>query len=324
MPEFTMAKAINRALAHELKRDPRVLVFGEDVGKLGGIFRVTDGLQKRFGKKRVFDTPSAEAAIAGSALGLALAGWHPVAEMQFDGFSYPALDQVISHVARYKNRTKGVVSLPLVIRMPCGGGLRGKEHHAESPETYYAHTPGLKVLCPSGALDAYELMQQAIRDPDPVIVLEPKRLYGVTENGQLGKGALPMGVARTVRDGREVTIVTYGGMVPRAVEAAERAEAEGISAQVLDLRSLAPLDIEGLRDAVRATGRAVVVHEAPRTLGLGAEIAARIMEECFDRLQAPVVRVTGYDTPYPPPLLEDPWFPTVERIADAVTRVVRS
>ncbi|MEX1046449.1 MAG: alpha-ketoacid dehydrogenase subunit beta [Actinomycetota bacterium] len=324
MPEFTMSKAINRALAHELKRDPRMLVFGEDVGKLGGIFRVTDGLQKRFGKKRVFDTPSAEAAIAGSALGLALAGWHPVAEMQFDGFSYPALDQVISHVARYKNRTKGVVSLPLVIRMPCGGGLRGKEHHAESPETYYAHTPGLKVLCPSGALDAYELMQQAIRDPDPVIVLEPKRLYGVAEKGQLGKGALPMGIARTVRDGREVTIVTYGGMVPRAVEAAEQAEAQGISAQVLDLRSLAPLDIEGLRDAVRATGRAVVVHEAPKTLGLGAEIAARIMEECFDRLQAPVVRVTGYDTPYPPPLLEDPWFPTVERIADAVTRVVRS
>ncbi|MEX0833524.1 MAG: alpha-ketoacid dehydrogenase subunit beta [Actinomycetota bacterium] len=324
MPEFTMSKAINRALAHELKRDPRMLVFGEDVGKLGGIFRVTDGLQKRFGKKRVFDTPSAEAAIAGSALGLALAGWHPVAEMQFDGFSYPALDQVISHVARYKNRTKGVVSLPLVIRMPCGGGLRGKEHHAESPETYYAHTPGLKVLCPSGALDAYELMQQAIRDPDPVIVLEPKRLYGVAEKGQLGKGALPMGIARTVRDGREATIVTYGGMVPRAVEAAEQAEAQGISAQVLDLRSLAPLDIEGLRDAVRATGRAVVVHEAPKTLGLGAEIAARIMEECFDRLQTPVVRVTGYDTPYPPPLLEDPWFPTVERIADAVTRVVRT
>lgn len=323
--QLTMRDAINSALADELERDESVLVFGEDVGPLGGIFRVTDGLQARFGESRVFDTPSAEAGIAGSALGLALAGFRPVAEMQFDGFSYPALDQIISHIAKYRMRTKGRISLPLVIRMPCGGGLRGKEHHAESPEGYFAATPGLKVLMPSGALEAYDLLTQAIRDPDPVIFLEPKRLYARQEpqQGSLGEGSLPMYQASTVRDGADLTIVTYGGMVGRALEAADAlALEEDVSVQVLDLRSLAPLDIASLRDCVRATGRAVVVHEAPLTLGLDAEISARIMEECFDRLKAPVARVTGYDTPYPPPLLEDPWFPTVERIVDAGRRTL--
>ena len=321
---LTMREAINRALADELARDRSVLVFGEDVGPLGGIFRVTDGLQERFGEERVFDTPSAEAGIAGSALGLALAGFRPVAEMQFDGFSYPALDQIISHIARYRMRTKDRVSLPLVIRMPCGAGLKGKEHHAESPEAYFAATPGLKVVSPSSAFDAYDLLTQAIRDPDPVIVLEPKRLYGVNEQSrgrELGSGGLPMYQASIIRDGADLTIVTYGGMVGRCLEAAQEMRAEA-GVQVLDLRSLAPLDIASMRDAVRATERAVVVHEAPLTMGLGAEIAARITEECWDRLRAPVTRVTGYDTPYPPPQLEEPWFPTVERIIDGCRRTL--
>jgi pyruvate/2-oxoglutarate/acetoin dehydrogenase E1 component len=321
---LTMREAINRALADELERDARVILFGEDIGPLGGIFRVTDGLQARFGVDRVFDTPSAEAGIAGVALGMAMAGWRPVAEMQFDGFSYPSLDQVISHVARYRMRTKSAVTLPLVIRMPCGGGLKGKESHAESPEAYFCATPGLKVVCPSGAAEAYELVTQAIRDPDPVIVLEPKRLYDVEENVEdLGHGDLPIHQARVARDGTDLTIVTYGGMVGRSIEAADQLEREGISVQVLDLRSLAPIDIESLRNCVRLTGRAVVVHEAPMTMGLGAEISTRITEECFDRLKAAVIRVTGYDTPYPPPLLQDAaWFPTVERIIDGCRRVL--
>ncbi len=322
-----MREAINRALGDELERDPRVLVFGEDVGPLGGIFRVTDRLQARFGEQRVFDTPAAEAGIAGAALGLAMAGWRPVVEMQFDGFSYPSLDQVISHISRYRMRTKSRVGLPLTIRMPVGGGLQGKEGHAESPEAYLCATPGLKVVTPSSAADAYDLVTQAIRDPDPVFILEPKRLYGdgdggVADTGPAGRD-LPMHQARIVHEGDDLTILTYGGMVGFAREAALRLEEEDILVEVLDLRSLAPLDVESIRHCVRITGRAVVVHEAPMTMGLGAEIATRVMEECFDRLASPVVRITGYDTPYPPPLLQDGgWFPTVERIVDGCRRAL--
>jgi len=320
----TMREAVNRALGDELERDPRVLLFGEDVGPLGGIFRVTDGLQARFGEQRVFDTPAAEAGIAGAALGLAMAGWRPVAEMQFDGFSYPSLDQVISHIARYRMRTKSRVGLPLTIRMPVGGGLRGKEGHAESPESYLCATPGLKVVCPSNAADAYDLVTQAIRDPDPVFVLEPKRLYGMADSDAAPDADdLPMHQARVVHEGEDLTILSYGGMVGFARQAALQLEQEDILVEVLDLRSLAPLDVESIRHCVRVTGRAVVVHEAPLTMGLGAEIVARIVEECFDRLQAPVVRVTGYDTPYPPPLLQESgWFPTVERIVDGCRRTL--
>ncbi len=322
MPEVTMVAALNQALRDALARDSRTLVFGEDVGKLGGVFRVTDGLQREFGRDRVFNTPVAEAGIAGAAIGLALAGWRPIAEMQFDGFSYPGLDQVISHVAKYRYRTRGRAPMPIVIRIPSWGGIRGKEHHGESPETYYAHTAGLKVVTPSTALDAYRLLSQAIADPDPVVFLEPKSRYWAKQEGELTADGPAIGEARVVREGDACTIFAYGAMVHRALEAAERLAAQSIEARVLDLRSLVPLDVEALGDSVRKTGRAVVVHEAPLTLGMGAEIAARIMEEAFDYLEAPVVRVTGYDTPYPPASLERHWLPSVERIVDAARRTV--
>lgn len=319
---LTTVAALNRALADEMTTNSRVLVFGEDVGRLGGIFRVTDGLRERFGPERVFDTPASEAGIAGVALGLAMAGFRPVVEMQFAAYSYPALEQIIDHVAKYRLRTKGTVGLPLVIRMPVGGGNRGKEHHAESPEAILVHTAGLKVLSPSGPLEAYELLTQAIRDPDPVMFLEPIRLYREAEAGQPGASPLPMHQAQLLRSGTDLTFVSYGGMVGLCIEAADALAAEGVKAQVLDLRSLSPLDVVSLRECVRSTGRAVIVHEAPLTLGLGAEISARIMEECFDRLLAPAERVTGYDTPYPPPSLEERWWPTVERITRAARKVV--
>lgn len=319
---LTTTQALNRALADELQRDDSVLVYGEDVGRLGGIFRVTEGLQDRFGRQRVFDTPAAEAAIVGTAVGLAIAGFRPVVEMQFAAYSYPGLEQLIDHVAKYSMRTRGRVSLPLVVRMPVGGGGRGKEHHAESPEALLAATPGLKVLSPSGPLEAYELLTQAVRDPDPVVVLEPIRLYGVREGGELGAASIPMHQANIVRNGTDVTLIGYGATVRMCLEAAEVLEQEGVRSQVLDLRCLAPLDIASIRDTVRQTGRAVVVHEAPLTMGLGAEISARIMEECFDQLKAPVARVTGYDTPYPPPSLEDRWWPDAERIAATTRRLM--
>lgn len=322
MPEITMVAALNQALRDSLARDPRTLVFGEDVGELGGVFRVTEGLQNEFGRERVFNTPIAEAGIAGAALGLALAGWRPIAEMQFDGFSYPALDQVISHIAKYRYRTRGRVEVPIVIRIPFGGGIRGKEHHGESPETYYAHTAGLKVVVPSSALDAYRLLMHSIADPDPVIFLEPKSRYWAKEAGTLASNGMRIGEARVLRKGDACVIVTYGAMVHRSLEAAEVLAAQGVEAEVLDLRSLVPLDVDALASTVRRTGRAVVVHEAPLTLGMGAEIVARIMEEAFDHLEAPVARVTGYDTPYPPASLERHWLPSVERIVDAVRRTV--
>ena len=322
MASLTMVAALNAALRDALSSDPRTLVLGEDVGRLGGVFRVTDGLQREFGPGRVFDTPIAEAGIVGAEVGLCLAGWRPIVEIQFEGFSYPALDQVISHVAKYRYRTKGRVDLPLVIRMPFGGGIRGKEHHGESPETYYVHTAGLKVVVPSTAADAYRLLRAAIADPDPVVFLEPKARYWAKEEGILTTEGPGIGEAVVVRDGSACTIVSYGAMVHRCLEAAARLDERGIACRVLDLRSLVPLDLGALGEAVRRTGRLVVVHEAPQTLGMGAEIAARAMEEAFDHLEAPVARVTGYDTPYPPASLEDRWLPSVDRIVAAVERTV--
>jgi pyruvate dehydrogenase E1 component beta subunit len=318
-----MVAALNAALADALEGDPRTLVFGEDVGALGGVFRVTEGLQSRFGRERVFDTPIAEAGIAGMCVGLAMAGWRPIAELQFDGFSYPALDQVISHIAKYRMRTRGRVAMPIVIRIPSFGGIKGKEHHGESPETYYAHTAGLKVVVPSTPLDAYAQLSAAIADPDPVIVLEPKSRYWSKEEGEL-VAADSLGGARRLREGDACVLISYGAMVHRCLEAAVMLADEGVECTVLDLRALVPLDTEAIAAAVRATGRAVVVHEAPLTLGMGAEIAARIMEEAFDHLEAPVLRVTGPDAPYPPAALEQTtYLPSVDRIADAVRRTVR-
>jgi 2-oxoisovalerate dehydrogenase E1 component beta subunit len=320
--EWTLSAALNRALLDAMDEDPRLLVFGEDVGRLGGVFRVTDGLQAKFGVDRVFDTPVAEAGIVGAAIGLALTGWKSVVEMQFDGFSYPAFEQIVSHLAKYRMRTRGRVELPIVIRIPSFGGIKGKEHHGESPETYFVHTAGLKVVTPSGALDGYRLLRLAIDDPDPVIVLEPKARYWAKEEGELTTQGPGIGVGRVVRDGDACVVVAYGAMVVRCLEAAETLEGEGISARILDLRSLSPLDVELIGRCARETGRAVVVHEAPRTLGMGAEIVARIVEEAFDHLEAPVARVTGWDVPYPPAALEGGYLPSAERIAEAVRRVV--
>lgn len=324
MPEgaVTMSGALNAALRDSLREDPRVLVFGEDVGRMGGVFRVTDGLQTEFGAERVFDTPISEAGIAGAAVGLAFAGWRSVVEMQFDAFSYPALEQIIDHVAKMRERTRGRVDMPITIRIPSFGGIRGKEHHGESPETYYVHTAGLKVVTPSGALDAYRLLRLAIADPDPVIVLEPKSRYWSKEEGELTVDEPGIGTGRVLREGDACTIVSYGAMVTRCLEAAEALSGEGISPRVVDLRSLSPLDIDLIGRCARETGRVVVVHEAPRTLGMGAEIAALVMEEAFDHLEAPVARVTGWDVPYPPAALEQRYLPSVERIIGAVRRTV--
>jgi 2-oxoisovalerate dehydrogenase E1 component subunit beta len=317
-----MSGALNAALAHALAEDPRTLVFGEDVGELGGVFRVTDGLQATFGRDRVFNTPVAEAGIAGLCVGLALAGWRPVAELQFDAFSYPALEQIIDHVAKYRNRSRGRIAMPVTIRIPSFGGIRGKEHHGESPETYYVHTAGLKVVVPSGPLDAYRLLRMSIADPDPVVFLEPKSRYWSKENGELDPGGDAIGRARVLRDGDACVLIAYGAMVTRCLSAADELASGGLACCVIDLRSLVPLDVETIAGHVRASGRAVVVHEAPRTLGMGAEIAARIMETAFDRLEAPVARVAAPDVPYPPASLEQEYLPSVERIVEAVRRTV--
>jgi 2-oxoisovalerate dehydrogenase E1 component beta subunit len=322
MPEVTMVGALNTALRDAMQADPRTLVFGEDVGALGGVYRVTEGLQAEFGNERVFNTPIAEAGIAGMCVGLAMAGWRPIAEMQFDGFSYPALDQVISHLAKYRERTRGRVPMPVVIRIPSFGGIKGKEHHGESPETYYAHTAGLKVVVPSSPIDAYRLLRRSIEDPDPVIFLEPKSRYWSKEDGELSTDGPGIGSARIVREGGACVLITFGAMVGRCLEAASTLAEEGTECAVIDLRSLVPLDVEAIAGQVRATGRAVVVHEAPLTLGMGAEVVARIVEEAFDHLEAPVLRVTGPDVPYPPASLEQHYLPSVERIAEAVRTVV--
>jgi 2-oxoisovalerate dehydrogenase E1 component beta subunit len=316
----TLAQAINRALADAMEENDRVLVFGEDVGRLGGVFRVTDGLQARFGEQRCFDTPLAESGIIGTAIGLAIYGYRPVAEMQFDGFTYPAFEQLVSHLAKLRNRSRGTLTLPVTVRIPYGGGIGAVEHHSESPESYWVHTAGLTVVSPGTPEDGYAMMREAIASDDPVIVLEPKRRYWMKADIELPVEAAPSHRAVVRREGTDVTIVCYGPMVRTALEAAEAAAEEGWSLEVLDLRSLSPLDTAAIVASVERTGRAIVVHEAARTLGVGAEVAARVQEAAFYHLEAPVLRATGFDTPYPPAKLEQYWLPDVDRILDLVER----
>jgi pyruvate dehydrogenase E1 component beta subunit len=320
-PEVTMAGALNQALADALSEDETVLVFGEDVGPLGGVFRITDGLAARFGDARVFDTPLAESGIVGTAIGMAMNGLRPVVEMQFDAFAYPAFEQITSHLAKFRNRTRGRVALPVVIRIPYGGGIGGVEHHCDSSEAYYAHTAGLRVVTPATPGDAYALLRQAIECPDPVIFLEPKRRYwskqaAVLDHVGTDPGTLDEAIVR--RAGSDVTLIAYGGTLDTALEAADAAAEDGWSVEVIDLRSLSPFDDETVTASVRRTGRAIVVHEASRFCGYGAEVAARLSEQCFHYLEAPVLRVTGFDIPYPPPHLEEYHLPSVDRILDAI------
>jgi pyruvate dehydrogenase E1 component beta subunit len=317
----TMAVALNRALADSLAADDRVLVFGEDVGTLGGVFRITDGLAARFGEQRVFDTPLAESGILGTAIGMAMNGLIPVVEMQFDAFAYPAFEQVTSHLAKLRNRTRGRIGLPVVVRIPFGGGIGGVEHHCDSSEAYYTHTAGLRVVAPGTPADAYRLLRQSIECPDPVIFLEPKRRYWSKEQAALTAAGPAIDQAVIRRPGQDVTLIAYGGMVATALEAAEAAAAENWDAEVIDLRSLSPFDDATVAGSVRRTGRAVVVHEAPGFAGYGAEVAARLTEQCFHHLEAPILRVTGLDIPYPPPGLEQHHLPSVDRILDAIARL---
>jgi pyruvate/2-oxoglutarate/acetoin dehydrogenase E1 component len=322
MADLTLVEAVNDALHTELARDPNVMVMGEDVGRAGGVFRATAGLRDRFGPDRCVDTPLAEAGILGTAVGLCMAGWRPVCEMQYDAFSYPCLDQLITHVGRYRWRTGGKMEFPITIRMPYGGGVRAPELHDDSPETYYVHTPGIKVAIPSTPADAKGLLAAAIRDPDPVVIFEPKLVYR-TARGEVPEGehVVPLGRARVAREGSDVTVIAYGAMVPVCLRAADELDGEA-SCEVVDIRSLRPLDEESILASVAKTGRVVIVHEAPRTVGFGAELAALIAEKAIYDLQGPVLRVTGYDVPYPYWTIEDSYVPSAERVADAVRRLV--
>jgi pyruvate dehydrogenase E1 component beta subunit len=325
MAQVTLAKAINTGLRKALEGDPKVLIMGEDVGKLGGVFRVTDGLQKDFGEERVIDTPLAESGIVGTAIGLALRGYRPVVEIQFDGFVYPAFDQIVSQLAKMRARALGKVSLPIVIRIPVGGGIGAVEHHSESNEAYFTHTAGLRVVACSNPVDGHWMIQQAIRSQDPVIFYEPKRRYW--EKADLDEsagidGALPLHQARVLREGTDVTVAAYGPMVKTAFDAATAAAEDGTSIEVVDLRSLSPLDMQTLVASVERTRRLVVVHEAPVFGGFGGEIAARITERCFYALEAPVLRVGGFDTPYPPSRIEEEYLPDLDRVLDAVDRAL--
>ena len=321
---LTMVQAINRALHDAMAADERVLVFGEDVAILGGVFRVTEGLAETFGEQRCFDTPLAESAIIGIAIGMAIRGYVPVPEIQFDGFSYPAVDQMISHLAKYRMRTRGEVDMPVTVRIPSFGGIGAPEHHSESTETYWVHTAGLKVVVPSTPSDAYWLLRHAIASRDPVIYLEPKRRYWGRETVDITEPGLPIGQAAIRHTGDDVTVLTYGGLVPTALRAAElAADRYGWSLEIVDLRSLDPLDFDTIAASVRKTGRTVVMHEGPRTLGFGAELAARIQEELFYDLESPVLRATGFDTPYPPARLEKLWLPGVDRLLDCVVKAYR-
>jgi 2-oxoisovalerate dehydrogenase E1 component beta subunit len=317
---ITLAKGLNEGLRKALEDDPKVLIMGEDVGKLGGVFRITDGLQKDVGEDRVFDTPLAESGIIGTAVGLAIRGYRPVCEIQFDGFVFPGFDQLVSQVAKIHNRSAGAIRVPITVRIPYGGGIGAVEHHSESPEAYFAHTAGLKVVACSNPSDAFWMIRQAVASDDPVIFFEPKRRYWT--KGELEPDPLPLHQARITRPGDDVTVAAYGSMVTTALEAAEIATEDGRSLEVVDLRTLSPLDMPTLLGSVRRTGRLIVVHEAPHSHGMGAEIAARVQEQAFYSLESPVLRVTGFDTPYPPSRLEDDWLPNVDRILDAVDRTM--
>lgn len=323
MAELALVEAVNLALAHELERDANVVLLGEDVGVNGGVFRATVGLQQRFGAERVIDTPLAETAIAGVAVGMAAQGLKPVAEIQFTGFIYPALDHIINHATRLRHRTRGRLSCPLVLRSPYGAGIHAPEHHSESPEAMLAHIPGLRVVIPSSPAQAYGLLLAAIRDPDPVIFLEPTRLYRLFKQEVADSGeALPLDVCFVVRQGTDVTLVSWGAMLHETLAAADVLAEEGILAEVIDVATLKPLDMNSILDSVAKTGRCVIVHEAARTAGFGAEIAAGLAESGLTSLLAPVKRVTGYDVVVPLAKLEQHYLPSVERILAAVRQAM--
>jgi len=323
MTRLTLSRALNEGLRRSLETDPKVMIMGEDVGRLGGVFRVTDGLQKDFGEHRVVDTPLAESAIVGTAIGLALRGYRPVCEIQFDGFVFPATDQIVSQLAKMRYRSQGNVALPIVIRIPFGGGIGAVEHHSESPEVFFAHTAGLRVVACADPAEAFSMIQLAIASDDPVIFFEPKRRYwdrAEVDTAAPLTDALPLTAARTVLPGDDVTLLCYGPMVRSCLEAAIAAREDGRSIEVIDLRSLSPIDMATIGASVARTGRCVVVHEAPVYAGLGAEIAARVTEQCFYHLEAPVLRVGGFAIPYPAARAEDHYLPDLDRILDAVDR----
>ena len=323
MTAITLIEAVNQALAYALANDDNVVLFGEDIGQNGGVFRATDGLQKRFGDHRVLDTPLAENMIAGMAIGMATQGLKPVAEFQFMGFIHPALDQILNHAARMRNRTRGRLSCPLVYRAPYGGGIRAPEHHCESDEAIFAHKPGLRVVIPSTPHRAYGLLLAAIRDPDPVIFLEPKRIYRLVKQEVEDNGvALPLDKAFVVKPGTDITLISWGAMMHESLQAAQQCEQQGISVEVIDLATIKPLDINTILDSVEKTKRAIIVHEAHRTCGIGAEIAAQLQEYAFDILQAPVQRVTGYDTVMPYFRMEQHFLPSVEKVVSKINSIM--
>lgn len=325
MTELTLGKALGAGLRQAMRDDDKVVLLGEDIGKLGGVFRITDGLLDEFGAARVIDTPLAESGIVGTAVGLAFRGYRPVVEIQFDGFVYPAFDQIVAQVAKLHYRTQGRVRMPITIRIPWAGGIGAAEHHSESPEAYFVHTAGLRVIAVSNPEDAYRSLRQAIASDDPVIFFEPKRLYhhkGEVDLEAPLADAPPMGLARVVRAGTDATLITYGAMVSTALQAAEAAEDDGISLEVIDLRSLSPVDYDSVAASVRKTGRVVVAHEASREAGVAAEVIASITERCFEYLESAPLRVTGHDIPYPPAKLEKYHLPDLDRLLDAVDRVL--
>ncbi|MEN2738739.1 alpha-ketoacid dehydrogenase subunit beta [Microbacterium sp. X-17] len=317
-----LAKALNAGLRRALATNDRVLLMGEDIGALGGVFRVTEGLQAEFGDRRVLDTPLAESGIVGTAIGLAMSGYRPVCEIQFDGFVFPAFDQITTQLAKLTNRHEGTISMPVVIRIPYGGHIGAVEHHQESPETYFAHTAGLRVVSPSTPNDAYWMIQDAIASSDPVIFLEPKSKYWQKGEVDLAERALPLHASRLVRRGTDVTLVGHGAMVTTLLQAAALAEAEGTSCEVIDLRSLSPIDYGPILDSVRRTGRMVYAQEAPGNVSVGSEVAATVMERAFYALEAPVLRVSGFDAPFPPAKLESLYLPDPDRILEAVDRAL--
>jgi 2-oxoisovalerate dehydrogenase E1 component beta subunit len=321
-PTISMAQGLNQGMRAAMEADPTVIVMGEDVGKLGGVFRITDGLQKDFGEQRVLDTPLGESGIIGTAVGLALRGYRPVCEIQFDGFVFPGFDQIVSQLAKLHYRSQGKLRMPVVVRIPHGGGIGAVEHHSESPESYFAHTPGLKVVACASPLDAYWMIQQAIACDDPVIFFEPKRRYWDKAPLDLAAAPPPLFSSRVLRAGTAVTVVAYGPMVRTALDAATVAEQDGNSLEVIDLRTLSPLDLAPVFESVRRTGRLICVSEAPGEASVTAEIAARVSEECFYSLEAPVLRVTGFDTPYPPAKCEEDYLPNLDRVLDAVDRAL--
>jgi pyruvate dehydrogenase E1 component beta subunit len=321
--KLTIGKAINLGLRRAMEEDPKVLIMGEDVGKLGGVFRITDGLQKDFGEQRVLDTPLAESGIIGTAVGLAVRGFRPVCEIQFDGFIFPGFDQIVSQLAKLHYRTQGKIKMPVVIRVPFGGGIGAVEHHSESPESLFSHVAGLKVVSCSNAVDAYWMIQQAIHSDDPILFFEPKRLYhsgNLKAEVDTAATPAPLFSSRVIRPGTAATVVAYGPSVKVALDAAAAAQEEDLSLEVIDLRTLSPLDLGPVFESVRKTGRLIAVSEAPSESSLTSEIAARVQQECFYSLEAPVLRVTGFDTPYPPAKLEEYFLPDLDRVLDAVDR----